>query len=123
MIEGAVTTERKIVIPLAVLAADRTAVPIQAVVDTGFIRFVTLSPDVLGKLGASAAGTCRALLGDGNLVELDVYVAKVRWHDEDREVLALQAEATPLTGMSLLGGSRVGFDAQDGGVVTIEAIA
>ena len=68
-------------------------------------------------------GDRRAELGDGNLVEFDVYVVRVRWRRENREVLALEAKARPLAGMSLLWGSRVGFDAQEGGTVTIEAIS
>jgi clan AA aspartic protease len=123
MIDGTVTADREIVIQLEVLASNQSAVSIQAVVDTGFNGFLTLPIDVLNTLGASAAGTRRAELGDGNLVEMDVYVVSVKWDDEDRDVLALQAESTPLVGMSLLWGSRVGFDAQDGGAVTIDAIS
>jgi clan AA aspartic protease len=121
MISGTVTGDREIVIQLDVLATKQSAVSVQAVVDTGFNGFLTLPINVLNALDASAAGIRRAELGDGNLVELDVYVVKVKWHDENRDVLALQTEATPLVGMSLLWGSRVGFDAQDGGTVTIEA--
>ena len=102
MISGSVTGDREIVIPLDVLAGDQSPVSIQAVVDTGFNGFLTLPIDVLHTSGAAAAGTRRAELGDGNLVEMDVYFVKVKWHDEVREVLALQAEATPLVGMSLL---------------------
>ena len=123
MIDGTVTADREIVIQLEVLASDQSAISIQAVVDTGFNGFLTLPIDVLNTLGASAAGTRRAELGDGNLVELDVYVVRVKWHDEDRDVLALQAEATPLVGMSLLWGSRAAFDAQEDGAVTIEAMS
>lgn len=123
MIDGTVTADREIVIPLDFLAANQSAIAIQAVVDTGFNGFLTLPIDVLNTLGASAAGTRRAELGDGNLVELDVYVVKVRWHDEDRDVLALQADVTPLVGMSLLWGSRVEFDAEDDGYVTIGAMS
>ena len=83
-------------IQLQVLATDQSAVSIQAVVDTGFNGFLTLPIDVLNAVGATAAGTRRAELGDGNLVELDVYVARVNWHDANRDVLALHAEATPL---------------------------
>ena len=121
MISGTVTGDREIMIQLDVLAANQSAVSVQAVVDTGFNGFLTLPINVLNALDASSAGTRRAELGDGNLVELDVYVVKVKWHDENRDVLGLQTEATPLVGMSLLWGSRVGFDAQDGGAVTIEA--
>jgi len=122
MISGTVTGDREIVIQLEVLAANHSAFSVQAVVDTGFNGFLTLPIDILHALGASAAGTRRAELGDGNLVELDVYVVRARWHDDDRDVLALQADATPLVGMSLLWGSRVGFDAEDGGAVAIDAM-
>jgi len=123
MINGTVTGNREIIIQLGLLATNQSPVSIQAVVDTGFNGYLTLPLNVLNALGASAAGTRRAELGDGNLVELDVYVVRVKWHDEDRDVLSLQAEATPLVGMSLLWGSRVGFDAQDGGEVSIDAIS
>ncbi len=122
MITGTVTDDREIVIQLQALAADQSLVSFEAVVDTGFNGFLTLPIDVLNTLEASAAGTRRAELGDGNLVEMDVYFVKVKWRDEERELLALQADTTPLVGMSLLWGSRVVFDAQDGGAVRIDTI-
>lgn len=122
MIQGTVSSDREIVIRLEVLAGSQSPISIQAIVDTGFNGSLTLPVGVLNTLGASAAGIRRAELGDGNLVELDAYFVTVKWRDEDRQVLALQAEAMPLVGMSLLWGSRVRFDAQDGGPVTIDAI-
>ncbi|MGM0490562.1 MAG: clan AA aspartic protease [Planctomycetota bacterium] len=122
MIQGTVSSDREIVIRLEALAGSQSPISIQAIVDTGFNGSLTLPVGVLNTLGASAAGTRRAELGDGNLVELDAYFVTVKWRDEDRQVLALQAEAMPLVGMSLLWGSRVRFDAQDGGPVTIDAI-
>jgi len=56
------------------------------------------------------------------IVSLEAYVVTVHWHGEDRDVLALSAGAMPLIGMSLLWGSRVAFDAQDGGLATIDLI-
>ena len=94
----------------------------EAVVDTGFNGFLTLPSDALNTLGASSAGTRRAELSAGNIVEMDVYFVRVKWRDEEREVLALQADSTPLIGVSLLWGYRVVFDAQDGGAVTIDMI-
>lgn len=122
MIKGTVTARREIVIPLELLSADRSSVTIQAVVDTGFNGQVTLPLNVLKSLGASPAGIRRAALGDGKVVELDVYFANVRWHDKGREVLALQAETTPLVGMSMLWGDRIEFEALVGGLVTIESV-
>lgn len=60
MIAGAVTGDREIVIQVDALAADRSFVSIQAVVDTGFNGFVTLPLEVLNALGATSAGTRRA---------------------------------------------------------------
>jgi len=122
MITGAVTRDREIVIQLEVIATDQPAVSIEAVVDTGFNGFLTLPTDVLNTLRVSSVGTRRAELGDGHIVEMDVYLVMVKWRDETREVLALQANSTPLVGMTLLWGSRVVFDAQDGGAVTIDTI-
>ena len=122
MIAGTVTADREIVIPMEAVSADRSSISFEAVVDTGFNGFLTLPVGLLNTLGASAAGTRRAELGDGNLVEMDVYCVNIRWRDEEREVLALSADAMPVAGMSLLWGSRVSFDAQEGGTITIQAI-
>lgn len=122
MISGTVTRNREVVIPLDVLAADQTPVSIQVVVGTGFNGFLTLPINVLNSLAAVPAGIRRAELGDGKVVEMDVYFVKVSWRDEDREVLAIQAEATPLVGTALLWDSRVVLDVQEGGVATIDAI-
>lgn len=123
MISGYVTNNREIVIPLDAVAVNQSLVSLRAIVDTGFNGFLTLPTAALNELGASPAGTRRAELGDGNLVELDVYFVRVKWHDTDREVLALEADTTPLVGMSLLWGSRVRFDAKDGGAIAIDAIS
>nr|MBC8228759.1 clan AA aspartic protease [bacterium] len=51
-----------------------------------------------------------------------VYLAKVLWHNQEREVLVLQADGGPLVGMSLLYGSRVTLDVVDGGDVIIDIL-
>ena len=65
-VRGTVTNVREIVIQLEALAGDQYPISIQAVIDTGFNGFLTLPIDVLNALGASAAGTRRAELGDGD---------------------------------------------------------
>lgn len=122
MTMGTVTESRVIVISLEVIASEEPPIALEAVVDTGFNGFLTLPSDTLKKLNATSVGTRRAELGDGKIVELDVSVVKINWQGAEREVLALQAEATPLVGMSLLWGNRVCFDARVNGPITIEAI-
>jgi len=99
-----VTGDREIVIPLELAASDGVAVSLETVVDTGFNGFLTLPSALLNKLGASLAGTRRATLGDGTIVEVDVYLVKVIWHLQELEVLTLQTDTKPLVGMSLLWG-------------------
>lgn len=121
MITGIVTDDRQILIELALISADQPPVSLTALVDTGFNGFLTLPRDVLKALGASQVGTRRAELGDGNQVEMNLFLAKVQWLGKEREILALQADSIPLAGMALLWGSRVMFVARSGGPFTIDA--
>ena len=77
--------------------------------------YLTLPSDLVNRLNLQLAGNRRATLGDGNTVVLDVYLAKVMWHGQEREVLVLQAEGGPLVGMSLLYGNRVILTIVNGG--------
>lgn len=95
---------------------------VEAIIDTGFTGFLTLPWDVVTALGLSLVGNRRATLGDGSVVVLDLYLATVLWHEQEREVLVLQAEGGALVGMSLLYGSRVVLDVVEGGEVTIATL-
>jgi len=122
MIEGTVTDDREMRIPLEILDKNDTELSIEAIVDTGFNGFLTLPADLLAASGGVAVGTRRAELGNGEIVEMAVYIVRVKWHDQVRDAIALKAESI-LIGMSMLWGSRVTFDAQDAGLVTIELIS
>ncbi len=120
---GSVTVQRELVIRLEAIHPDGSTVPVEAIIDTGFNGSVTLPTDLVNALDAFPAGTRRVELANGSLIEVDVYVVKLAWLGNQREVLALETDSTPLIGMSLLWGSRVAFDARNGGELTIEAIA
>ena len=122
MMTGTVTADREIVVPLEMITSGKPPTVLEVVVDTGFNGYVTLPSKVLRSLGGVSVGTRRAELGDGQIVDLEVYLVAVNWCGREREVLALHAEAIPLIGMSLLWGSRVTFDAQANGTVTIDSI-
>ena len=122
MITGHVSSDREILISLDLLSGEDSHVPIQAAVDTGFNGFLTLPPHVLNTIVALPAGTRRAELGDGSLVEINVFLIQADWNGKAMPALALETEASPLVGMSLLWGSRVRFEAEEDGTVMIEAI-
>jgi len=120
MMTGTVTADREILLSLNLLAADGSNVSVQAMLDTGFNGFLTLPPSLLQLMTARLIGTRRAELGDGRITEFRAFMVTVVWHDGPREVLAIASETTPVVGMSLLWGSRVAFDAQEDGAVTVE---
>jgi len=62
------------------------------------------------------------MLADGSVTRLDVYVARVIWHGQQKDILISQAAGTPMVGMSLLEGSRLTMDVVDGGNVTIDEL-
>ena len=122
MITGQVTANRQAVIELEIVSSDQKIERVEAVIDTGFNGYLTLSSDLVNRLNLQLAGNRRATLGDGNTVVLDVYLAKVIWHGQEREVLVLQAEGGPLVGMSLLYGNRVILTIVNGGDVAIDPL-
>jgi predicted aspartyl protease len=61
-------------------------------------------------------------LGDGSTAVLDLYRARLLWHDRERNVLVLQADGDPLLGMALLDGSRMSVDVVVDGIVRIEPL-
>ena len=122
MITGQVTANREAVIELEIVSQNQEIERVEAAIDTGFNGYLTLPSDLVNRLNLQLAGNRRATLGDGNTVVLDVYLAKVIWHGQEREVIVLQAEGGPLIGMSLLYGNRVILTIVNGGDVTIDPI-
>lgn len=122
MIAGRVTESREAVIDLEVVGQNQRKVRVEAAIDTGFDGYLTLPKATVNSLALQPAGNRIATLGDGNTVILEVYLAAVIWNDQEREVLALQAEGGALVGMSLLYGNRVTITVLDGGDITIEPI-
>lgn len=82
MITGTVT-DREPVIQLTVRdpGGERE---IEAVVDTGFDRFLTLPADAISALGLKQFRQGRALLADGSEIAFDVYEATVSWDGATR---------------------------------------
>ncbi len=94
---------------------------IDAVIDTGYNGYLTLPAQLVTALQLPFAGHRRGMLADGSVTRLDVFMASVQWHGKPKAVLISQAAGTALVGMSLLEGSRLTIDIEDGGAVTIEA--
>jgi clan AA aspartic protease len=122
MIIGKITANREAIIELQVVGSNQKKEKVEAVIDTGFNGYLTLPNDLINYLNLQLAGSRHVTLGDGNVVVLDMYFAKVLWHGQEREVLALQADGGPLVGMSLLYGNRVMLEVVENGTVTIDSL-
>lgn len=122
MITGKVTVNREAVIVLGIIDSRKQTQQLEAAIDTGFNGYLTLPSHLINRFELQLAGNRRATLADGNVVVLDMYLAKVLWHNQEREALVLQVDGGPLVGMSLLYGNRVTLDVVDGGDVIIDVL-
>ena len=121
MIQGIVNPAYEAVVSLPLRGPAGQARDVDAVVDTGFTRFLTLPPAMIAELGLGYRGVNSVILADGGETTLEVYVVTVLWDGEPREVVAYVSDTTPLIGMSLLHRHNLNIDVEDGGRVVIRA--
>jgi clan AA aspartic protease len=91
----------------------------EVLIDTGFNGYLTLPGQLVSSLKLTFTGHRRGTLADGSVTRLNVYLARIDWHGDQKEILVLESNGTPLLGMSLLEGNRMSMDVVDGGEVTI----
>ncbi len=121
MIEGSVDATLECRIALGLRSPAGEFRDVDAVVDTGFSRFLTLPPSVVEELGLPFAGARLVILADGSEVALDAYAATVLWDGRAREIVVYAADTTPLIGMSMLAGHSLYVEVESGGRVVIQA--
>ena len=122
MIRGSVGEDQQARIAVDIMGDDGHSRSVEAVLDTGFNGPLSLPTDIVQMLGLQSVGQRTFELANGELFEFDVYLAAVAWHERPTDALVLRSEGSPLLGMTLLWGSRITFDALDGGEVTIEKV-
>lgn len=118
MITGKIKDERVATIEVEVIGLNQRA-KIEAILDTGFTDYLTLPEFLIDYLKLPRIGTRRTIIAHGGAVFLNLYLAKVIWHDKERDIEVLQTDRQPLVGISLLHGSRVTLDVVTNGNVTI----
>jgi clan AA aspartic protease len=95
---------------------------VEAVIDPGFTGFLTLPPAQVATLGLARIRYESIVLGDGSTVVIPVYEAEVVWHGARQSVFVLATGNEPSVGMSLIYGSRLTLDGEDGSTVTLEEL-
>ncbi|RJP24953.1 MAG: clan AA aspartic protease [Candidatus Omnitrophota bacterium] len=122
MIQGVVNRNLEAAINLLVRGPGGQEKEIEAVIDTGFNGFLTISPVLIRQLDLPHIGQTRALLANGKIEILDLYEVTLQWDDHWLTVESDAADMDVLVGMSLL--NRFGIHVQvfEGGHVVIEAL-
>ena len=121
MIDGVVNSAHEAVVSLLVQGPTGQTLRLDAVIDTGFSRFITLPPEAATELGLALTGRNRVSLADGSEATLDVYGVTVLWDGQPRDVVAYAAGTVPLIGMSILEDHSLYVHVTDGGRVAIQA--
>ena len=123
MIDGTVNGAYQAVIALLIRGPSGDVRELDAVVDTGFDRYLTLPPAIVAGLRLPFVGADPMTLADGSDVDLGAYAVTVLWDGEERYIRAYASDTPPLVGMALLAGHRLCMDVEPGGAATIEARA
>ena len=121
MILGAVNAAYEPVVTLALQDSSGRTREIEAVVDTGFTGFLTVTPALVTELGLRYRSRGWATLADGSEVTFPYYDVTVLWDGQRRSIEAEAADTTPLVGMRLLDGHSHYMEVEDGGRVVIQA--
>ena len=122
MITGHVTAYREAVISLSVKGSGGRDREINAVIDTGFDGFLTLSASLIQDLDLVWRRRGRVMLADGSDSLFDIYEATVTWDGRPRRIAVDEADCAPLVGMSLLYGYELTVQVLDGGRVAINPL-
>lgn len=120
MITGLVNSNREATIQLVVRGPGGQGSDIEAIIDTGFDGFLTLSPALVTTLGLTRLSRGRATLADGRETLFDIYGSTVIWDGVPLYVEIDAVESSPLVGMSLLYGYHLYVHIENGGRVLIE---
>lgn len=121
MISGLVTAGHAVV-KIAFRLPNRSDIPIEFVIDTGFTDQLCLPPDAVELLGLRFKHTMYANLADDSRVNLPVHEATILWNGAEREVRVLATGRRPLLGTALLDEHELVVQFTEGGIVTIDEL-
>ena len=122
MITGVVNADREAILQIVVRDSNGQAHSHDAMVDTGYIGWLTLPPDIIAALGLTWRERGGALLADGNPTLFDVYDAAIIWDGQLLTIPVDEMDADPLVGMSLMYGYELVMPILDGATFTLRLI-
>ena len=119
MIEGVVNAAHEAVVTFPVQGPAGQSREVEAVIDTGFNRFLTLPPALVAELDLPFLTNGNATLADGSQASFEVYEVTVLWDGRPTNVYTYAADNIPLVGMQLLDDHDLSIRVREGGRVLI----
>ena len=119
---GLVNDDIEATIVLDVLDENDDIIPVTFLIDTGAIGEMILPQGMIDSLNlplAEDADNIGVTLADGSSSPGRLYIARIFWHGNLKEVEVVNIGTEPLIGMRLLYGNNLNVDAVPGGQVTI----
>lgn len=122
MITGHFNDDHEARISIVVRGLEGQSRELEALIDTGYTGFLTLSPSIVELLDLPWIGRSLAVLGDGGTQPFDVHKGIVVWDGKRLAIEVDVAETDPMIGMRLIYGHNLRIEAIEGGTVTLESL-
>jgi clan AA aspartic protease len=123
MIRGMVTVLREATIQVSLRGSTRRVSQVEAVIDTGFDRYLCVPSAVIAQLRLPWVRSGEATLADGSDSLFEVYEGTVLWDGRTLSIPVDEVNANPLVGMALLEGYELKAEVCTAGKVTIKRLA
>ena len=102
MIIGSVNADFEAIIPISIYDVNGKIYTQEAIIDTGFNGWPSLSPNLITQLNLRWKRRGRAILGDGSECVFNIYEAVILWDGVLLTIPIDEADSEPLVGMSLM---------------------
>jgi clan AA aspartic protease len=119
---GSVSANNEAVVAIRLRSADGAELTIDAILDTGFSGFLTLSPNLIDQLAWPYRDSTPIVLADGTPRDVDVFEGLIRWNDAWRSIRVQASDGGTLLGMGLLRDHLVSIEVIMNGSVTVEPL-
>lgn len=104
MIVGRVDARLNLYLPVVVRGFNGQELALDALLDTGFSDFLSLTDEQIQTLGLLPSGVAESELADGSIVPVTLYTAVVVWEGIERLIEVVGGDSDPLLGVKLLEG-------------------
>jgi len=122
MITGTVNADFEPIIPISIYDLNGKVYTQEAIIDTGFNGWLSLSPNLINQLNLRWKRRGRAILGDGSKCVFNIYEAVILWDGYPRTIPIDEADSEPLIGISLMKGYQLTIQVWKGGNVELHKV-